>query len=56
MVSMVNPKERKAMKTIKALCIRTAMCGGGTAYDVYWRVKDKPSMEVEVPVNIALPS
>ena len=31
------------MKTIRALVIRTEMCGGGTGYDVYWRTKDKPS-------------
>lgn len=30
------------MKT-NALVIRTAMCGGGTAYDVYWPISAKPS-------------
>ena len=29
--------------TINALCIRTAMCGGGTSYDVYFWKRDKPS-------------
>lgn len=28
---------------IYATCVRTAMVGGGTAYDVYWRTEDKPS-------------
>lgn len=32
-----------ATKSILATVIRTEMCGGGTAYDVYFRVKDKPS-------------
>lgn len=31
------------MKPIKAYCVRTEMCGGGTAYDVYFRCADKPS-------------
>lgn len=26
-----------------AFVIRTAMCGGGTSYVVYWETKDKPS-------------
>jgi hypothetical protein len=30
-------------KPIRALCIRTAMVGGGTSYDVYFRCADKPS-------------
>lgn len=31
------------MRTIKAICIRTSMIGGGTSYDVYFRCVDKPS-------------
>lgn len=30
-------------KGIMAVCFRTAMCGGGTSYDVYFRTADKPS-------------
>lgn len=30
-------------RTINAYCFRTQMCGGGTAYDVYFRKQDKPS-------------
>ena len=30
-------------KTTTVLCIRTQMCGGGTAYDVYWPKSAKPS-------------
>lgn len=37
----VNMKTKR--KTVKALCVRTAMIGGGTSYDVYFRCKDKPS-------------
>jgi galactokinase/mevalonate kinase-like predicted kinase len=31
------------MKTTTAVCFRTAMCGGGTSYEVYFRAQDKPS-------------
>jgi len=35
--------KRTKRGTVKALCVRTQMCGGGTSYDVYWRCQDKPS-------------
>jgi hypothetical protein len=31
---------------MKVLAVRTAMSGGGTAYDVYWPVEDKPSKPI----------
>lgn len=34
---------KKKQKTLKVLCVRTRMIGGGTSYDVYFRCKDKPS-------------
>lgn len=36
-------KNRTSNGHIYAYCFRTAMCGGGTSYDVYFRKQDKPS-------------
>ena len=33
----------KTTKTTTAYVFRTAMCGGGTSYDVYFLTRDKPS-------------
>lgn len=30
-------------QNVVAVCDRTQMCGGGTSYEVYFRVEDKPS-------------
>jgi len=38
----MNTKTKSCPVTF-AVAVRTCMCGGGTAYDVYFRTKDKPS-------------
>ena len=39
----VKHSTKANMNTTTAFCFRTAMCGGGTAYDVYFLKADKPS-------------
>lgn len=39
----MKANQQNGEKVTSAVAIRTAMIGGGTAYDVYFRVSDKPS-------------